>query len=78
MLAPIFGKASLTPLTRREKEIALMAGRGLSKRQIADLLHLSPRTVGNHINHCYAKLGISSRGELRALLGGFDAEPTHN
>jgi DNA-binding CsgD family transcriptional regulator len=46
-----------------------MAGRGLSKREIAESLALSTRTVGNHINHIYSKLGISSRDELRVLFG---------
>ena len=40
----------------------------MSKREIADLLFLSIRTIGNHINHVYAKLGISTREELRLAL----------
>ncbi len=63
------GKSALGSLTRREQEIALMAARGLSKREIAETLFLSPRTIGNHINHVYGKLGISSREELRAAVG---------
>lgn len=58
----------LTVLTRREHEVALMAGRDMSKREIAQQLHLSVRTVGNHINHVYAKLRIGSREELRHVL----------
>jgi DNA-binding CsgD family transcriptional regulator len=69
MLETLAGKSALGTLTRREQEIALMAARGLSKREIADTLYLSPRTIGNHINHVYAKLGISSRDELRAAIG---------
>jgi DNA-binding CsgD family transcriptional regulator len=46
-----------------------MAARGLSKREIAETLLLSPRTIGNHINHVYSKLGISSRDELRVVVG---------
>ena len=46
----------------------------MSKREIADILFLSVRTIGNHINHVYAKLGIGSREELRlALDTDFDA-----
>jgi DNA-binding CsgD family transcriptional regulator len=69
MLETLVGKSALGSLTRREQEIALMAARGLSKREIAETLFLSPRTIGNHINHVYAKLGISSREELRAAVG---------
>ncbi len=69
MLETIAGKSALGTLTRREQEIALMAARGMSKREIADTLFLSLRTVGNHINHVYGKLGISSREELRAAIG---------
>jgi DNA-binding CsgD family transcriptional regulator len=68
MLETITSKRALSVLTRREQEIALLAGRGLSKRQIADLLSLSVRTVGNHINHVYAKLGIGTRAELELAV----------
>jgi DNA-binding CsgD family transcriptional regulator len=68
MLEAIAGKSALGTLTRREQEIALMAARGMSKREIAETLFLSLRTVGNHINHVYGKLGITSREELRAAL----------
>jgi DNA-binding CsgD family transcriptional regulator len=74
MLETAAGRAALDSLTRREQEVALMAGRGLSKREIAGLLHLSVRTVGNHINHVYGKLGISSRDELRVLVGAVGAD----
>jgi DNA-binding CsgD family transcriptional regulator len=70
MLESVAGRSELLTLTRREQEVALMASRGLSKREIANTLSLSTRTVGNHINHIYTKLGISSRDELRFLLGG--------
>jgi DNA-binding CsgD family transcriptional regulator len=69
LLETIAGKSALGALTRREQEVALMAARGMSKREIADTLFLSLRTVGNHINHVYGKLGISSRDELRAAIG---------
>jgi DNA-binding CsgD family transcriptional regulator len=57
-----------TVLTEREREIAGLAAKGLTNRQIAALLFLSIRTVGNHLNHVYAKLGIATRTELAALL----------
>ena len=48
-------------LTPREREIALLAVRGLTAKEIAELLVLSPRTVENHLEHAYTKLGISGR-----------------
>ena len=48
--------------------MAGLAACGLTKREIADRLYLSIRTVGNHLNHIYGKLGLSSREELAAAL----------
>ena len=59
---------TLTWLTTREREVAGLAARGLTKREIADQLYLSIRTVGNHLNHIYGKLGLSRREELAAAL----------
>lgn len=56
------------PLTLREREIAGLAAQGLSSQRIAERLVLSVRTVDNHLHHVYAKLGISSRTELAAIL----------
>ncbi|KQO01855.1 hypothetical protein ASF21_09855 [Arthrobacter sp. Leaf234] len=57
-----------TPLTSREKEIALLAIRGLSNREIARALTVSTRTVEGHLYRIYVKLGISRRDELTAEL----------
>ncbi|MGW4929949.1 LuxR C-terminal-related transcriptional regulator [Agromyces sp. NPDC004153] len=54
------------PLTPREREIASLAAQGLSSNEIATRLFLSPRTVNNHLQSTYAKLGIRGRHELRA------------
>jgi predicted ATPase/DNA-binding CsgD family transcriptional regulator len=66
------------PLTRREREIAAMAAGGLTSGQIAEQLGISRRTVGAHICHIYAKLGISSRAQLAARLAptGGEASPS--
>jgi DNA-binding CsgD family transcriptional regulator len=57
-----------TALTRREREIALMASSGLSSTAIAAKLNLSVRTVSNHLGRIYAKLGVTGRRELAARL----------
>ncbi|MCU1397768.1 MAG: hypothetical protein JWN62_877 [Acidimicrobiales bacterium] len=57
------------PLTDREREIAFLAASELTSREIADQLFLSYRTVNNHLQHIYDKLGIRGRSELRHALG---------
>jgi DNA-binding CsgD family transcriptional regulator len=56
------------PLTEREREIASLAAERLSSREIADRLYLSARTVDNHLQRIYAKLGVSGRAQLGELL----------
>jgi DNA-binding CsgD family transcriptional regulator len=55
-------------LTAREQEVARLASAGLSNQAIADRLVVSVRTVETHLSHAYAKLGISSRADLRTML----------
>ena len=50
-------------LTRREREVATLAARGMSDRDIAATLFISVRTVESHLATCYRKLGVSSRAE---------------
>lgn len=57
------------PVTAREREVALLAARGLTNREIADRLVISLRTVDNHLHHAYTKLGIDGREELAPILG---------
>lgn len=58
------------PLTRREREVAGLAGRGLGNRDIAERLVISLRTVENHLHSAYTKLGVSGREELGPILDG--------
>lgn len=58
----------LALLTVREREIARLAASGRTSRDIADQLHLSPRTVDTHLSRVYHKLGLSSRAALASLL----------
>jgi DNA-binding CsgD family transcriptional regulator len=55
-------------LTAQEDEIAGLAASGLSNKQIAARLYLSPRTVGTHLYRIFPKLGITSRAALRDAL----------
>jgi DNA-binding CsgD family transcriptional regulator len=59
----------VTPLSGREREIVLLAASGLSSKDIAERLFLSVRTVNNHLQHAYTKLGVSSRAGLAEALG---------
>ena len=48
-------------LTAREVEVLRLLARGLSNKEIATRLVISPKTAGNHIEHIYAKIDASSR-----------------
>jgi HD-GYP domain-containing protein (c-di-GMP phosphodiesterase class II) len=52
------GPAGLTP---REVEVLRLLARGLSNKEIARRLVISPKTVGNHVEHIYGKIGASTR-----------------
>lgn len=56
-------------LTAQELQIAQLAARGLSNREIGQKLFVSPRTVSTHLYRIYPKLGIGARGELPLALG---------
>lgn len=55
-------------LTPREAQIAALAASGTASKDIAARLGLSVRTVSNHLQHAYAKLGVSARDDLGAAL----------
>lgn len=59
-------------LTRREEQIARLAAAGATSKQIASELFLSVRTVDNHLQRVYTKLGVSGRSELATR---FEAMP---
>jgi DNA-binding CsgD family transcriptional regulator len=58
------GRPAAGELTGRELEITALVALGLPNRDIADRLFISRRTVDAHLNHIFAKLGLSSRLQL--------------
>ena len=54
------------PLSEREFEVARLVAAGLTNRQIADQLVLSPKTISAHITHILTKLGAARRAEIGA------------
>jgi non-specific serine/threonine protein kinase len=55
-------------LTRRETEVAVLAARGLTNREIAARLFLSVRTVEAHVDHILTKLDFGTRTQLAAWV----------
>jgi DNA-binding CsgD family transcriptional regulator len=66
----MLGAPEAADLTPREREIALLAAAGASSREIADRLVISVRTVDNHLQNAYRKLGVTRRQDLPRVLGG--------
>jgi DNA-binding NarL/FixJ family response regulator len=48
-------------LTAREIDVLRLLARGLSTKQIAERLFVSPKTAGNHIEHIYSKINATNR-----------------
>ena len=59
-------------LSQREKQVAAMVCVGMTGRQIAARLVLSPETIKTHVRHVLAKFGLNSRQAFRNLLADWD------
>ena len=68
------GRASLT---LQEREVALLAATGMTNREIAAKLFVSPRTVSAHLYRIFPKLGITSRAALRDALNVVSGDAGH-
>jgi HD-GYP domain-containing protein (c-di-GMP phosphodiesterase class II) len=66
-------------LTAREVEVLGLLARGHSNREIAQALVITPKTAMNHVEHIYAKIGVSSRAAAtlyatqHGLMGAFES-----
>ena len=61
-------RASSPRLTGRELEVATLVAEHLTNRQIAERLVLSPKTIERHMEHIFAKLGVTSRGAVARIV----------
>ncbi len=59
--------APVAELTPQERQVATYVAAGLSNKDVAAQLFLSPRTIDFHLRNVFAKLGVSSRAELSRL-----------
>ena len=74
-LARIGIRAAPGQLTEGERRVAELAGTGLTNREVASRLFMSPKTVEANLARAYRKLGIHSRAELGARLEEIRREP---
>ncbi|MEU4426428.1 LuxR C-terminal-related transcriptional regulator [Actinoplanes sp. NPDC024001] len=65
---------NIDQLTPQELQVARLVAEGLTNREIAARLFLSPRTVGTHLYRIYPKVGISTRAELAGFMARLDQE----
>lgn len=70
---PHRGYTAEVTLSSQERRIAELAADGLSNKEIAEQLYLSPRTVGAHLYRVFPKLGVTRRSGLRPALDALDA-----
>jgi DNA-binding CsgD family transcriptional regulator len=71
---PRSGDNVLNRLTPQEFEITSLAATGLTNKQIAERLFLSPRTIGGHLHRAFPKLGVGTRAGLRDALQSLPSE----
>ena len=65
---PEYVQSLLAKLTKREKEVAMEAAKGLSNKEIARVLSITERTVKAHLAHTFERLGAKDRLQLALML----------
>ena len=61
-------------LTASERDVSRLVAEGLTNREVAKRLHVSPHTVNTHLRHVFEKLCVSNRAALAATVARF-SEP---
>ena len=59
--------STLLQLTPQELQVARMVAEGMSNKDVAGQLFLSPRTIDAHLRNVFSKLGVTSRTQLARL-----------
>jgi DNA-binding CsgD family transcriptional regulator len=59
------GSRSPLELTDRERDVAVLVAKGMTNREVAAELYVSPKAIDYHLGHIFGKLGITSRRDLR-------------
>lgn len=70
-------RANILGLTERQSEIVALVAEGLTNREIARRLEISTKTVDHHVSASLAKLGVSDRREVGAIIRTFRREPQY-
>ena len=65
---PEYVEGLLAKLTKREKEVAIEAAKGLSNKEIARVLSITERTVKAHLAHTFERIGAKDRLQLALML----------
>lgn len=61
-------RAAEIGLSARELDVAQLVAEGLTTQEVADQLHISPRTVSKHLGNIYERLGLPGRAALAKLI----------
>jgi DNA-binding NarL/FixJ family response regulator len=75
----VLSKAQTKPLRRlsmRERQVAILVGKGLQNKEVAKSLTISPTTVGVYLQRIFSKLSINSRADL-SIYGIILSAPTN-
>ncbi|AHK36118.1 protein kinase/transcriptional regulator [Rhodococcus opacus PD630] len=72
---PVLTAGSSEKPTKREREVAELIAEGLTNKEIATRLVISPRTAQGHVEHLLAKLGFTSRAQIAAWIVGSQENP---
>ena len=67
-----FDVAKVAAMTAAELAVARLVAEGLTNKEVADQLFVSPHTVNSHLRHVFSKLGITSRVELARVARDYE------